>query len=175
MTEVFVQRSFDPPLTDEAFYESLRNATGCFGLYRVQWRQSLLSTDGRRMICWLSGPDVESTRLALRKAGSQEGAAWAGSIHDAPAAGAPPADAANVVVERSFEEPVTLEEIQAIEDAGASCLETHQVRFVRTFFSRDRKRMACLYRAPDAEAVRVAQRMAGMPVDSVWSFRLLSG
>ena len=81
----------------------------------------------------------------------------------------------NVVVERSFEEPVTIGEIQAIEDAGASCLETHQVTFVRTFFSRDRKRMICLYRAPDAEAVRVAQRMAGMPVDSVWSFRLMSG
>jgi hypothetical protein len=174
VTDVFLQRSFDPPLTDETFYESLRNSRGCFGLYRVQWRQSLLSGDGRRMICWLSAPDVESTRLALRKAGSREGIPWAGSVHDSPAAGAPPAEAANVVVERSFDEPVTLEEIQAIEDAGASFLETHEVRFVRTFFSRDRRRMVCLYRAPDAEAVRVAQRMAGMPLESVWSFRLMS-
>ena len=174
MTEVFLHRSFDPPLTEDAFYETLREVTGCFDLYRVQWRQSLLSTDGRRMICWLSAPDAESTRLALRKAGSDEGTPWPGSVHDSPAADAPPADAANVVVERSFDEPVTIEEIQAIEDAGASCLETHQVTFVRTFFSRDHKRMICLYRAPDAEAVRVAQRKAGMPVDSVWSFRLIS-
>jgi hypothetical protein len=79
-----------------------------------------------------------------------------------------------VVVERSFDEPVTIEEIQALEDAGASCLEAHEVAFVRTFFSRDCKRMICLYRAPDAEAVRMAQRKAGMPVDSVWSFRLIS-
>jgi hypothetical protein len=158
VTEVFLHRSFDPPLTEDAFYETLREVTGCFDLYRVQWRQSLLSTDGRRMICWLSAPDAESTRL----------------VHDSPAADAPPADAANVVVERSFDEPVTIEEIQAIEDAGASCLETHQVTFVRTFFSRDRRRMICLYRAPDAEAVRMAQRKAGMSVDSVWSFRLIS-
>ena len=174
MTEVFLRRSFDPPLTEDAFYERLRNAAGCFDLYRVQWRQSLLSTDGRRMICWLSAPDAESTRLALRKAGSDEGTPWPGSVHDSPAAGAPPAEAANVVVERSFDEPVTIEEIQAIEDAGASCLETHEVTFVRTFFSRDRRRMICLYQAPDAEAVRMAQRNAGMPVDSVWSFRLIS-
>jgi hypothetical protein len=174
VTEVFLQRSFDPPLTEDAFYERLREATGCFDLYRVHWRQSLLSTDGRRMICWLSAPDTESTRLALRKAGSHDDSPWPGSVHDSPAADAPPADTANVVVERSFDEPVTIEEIQAIEDAGASCLETHQVTFLRTFFSRDRKRMVCLYRAPDAEAVRVAQRMAGMPVDAVWSFRGIS-
>jgi hypothetical protein len=174
VTEVFLQRSYDPPLTDDAFGEMVHAGASCFDLYRVQWRRSFLSADGRRMICWFSAPDAESTRLALRRAGSHDATPWAGSVHDSPAADAPPAEAANVVVERSFDDPVTLEEIQAIEDAGASCLETHQVSFVRTFFSRDRKRMICLYRAPDAEAVRVAQRMAGMPVDSVWGFRLMS-
>ncbi|KPJ80351.1 MAG: hypothetical protein AMJ58_08895 [Gammaproteobacteria bacterium SG8_30] len=62
-------------------------------------------------------------------------------------------------------------DIQAIEDAGAGCLENHRVRFVRTYFSADRRRMMCLYRAPDAESVRIAQREAGMPVERVWSFR----
>lgn len=172
MTDVFVQRSFDPPLTDESFEVLARNGASCFDLYRVQWRQSLLSSDGRRLFCWFSAPDAESTRLALRKAGSHDAAPWAGTVHDSPASDAPPAHAANVVVERSFESPVTLEEIQAIEDTGAACLQARNVEFVRTFFSRDRKRMICLYRAPDAEAVREAQRKAGMPLDAVWSFRL---
>jgi hypothetical protein len=57
--------------------------------------------------------------------------------------------------------------VQAIEDANAHCLEAHRVRFMRTFFSSDRRRMACLYLAPDAESVRIAQRQATMPVDSV--------
>jgi len=172
MTDVFVQRGVDPPLSDDSFDAMARDSAGCLELYQVQWRQSLLSADGRRMICWFSAPDAESTRLALRKAGSHAGIPWSGTVHDSPASDAPPAETANVVVERSFEAPVTIGEIQALEDAGAACLESRGVRFVRTFFSRDRKRMVCLYRAPDAEAVRQAQRQAGMPVDSVWSFRL---
>jgi hypothetical protein len=172
MGDIFVQREYDPPLTDESFWQMARDAAGCLDIYRVEWQRSLLSADGRRLVCWFRAPDAESTRLALRQAGSAQAAPWPGTIHDSPAADAPPADAANVVVERSFEEPVALEEIQAIEDASASCLEVRDVQFVRTFFSRDRKRMICLYRAPDAEAVREAQRVAGMPVDTVWSFEL---
>jgi hypothetical protein len=174
MTEVFLQRSFDPPLTEDGFGAMARDSESCFGLYRVEWQESFLSADGRRLVCRLSAPDVESARGAFRKSGSPEVVPWAGSVHDAPSADAPAADEANVLVERSFAEPVMLEEIQAIEDAGAWCLEAHDVRFARTFFSLDRKRMICLYRAPDAEAVRLAQRKAKMPVDDVWGFRRLS-
>jgi hypothetical protein len=150
MSDIFVQRDYDPPLTDDNFWQMARDAANCLDIYRVEWQRSLLSTDGRRLFCWFRAPDAESTRLALRKAGSEQAAPWPGTIHDAPAADAPPAEAANVVVERSFGAPVTLEEIQALE------------------------RMVCLYRAPDAEAVREAQRKAKMPVDSVWSFELKS-
>lgn len=172
MSDVFVVREFDPALTDESFEAMTRDGAHCLDLYRVRWRQSLLSADGRRLVCWFSAPDAESTRLALRQAGSPHAVPWPGSVHESPAPDAPPEEAANVVVERSFESPVTLEEIQSIEDAGAACLTARHVAFVRTFFSRDRRRMICLYRAPDAESVREAQRLAGMPVDRVWSFRL---
>jgi hypothetical protein len=78
-----------------------------------------------------------------------------------------------VVVERSFAEPVLLEDIQAIEDRGAWCLEAHGVRFLRTYFSRDRRRMICLYEAGDAESVRIAQQQAGVPFDVAWTARTL--
>lgn len=172
MAEIFLKRTFAPPLTDAIFADMLAGAVGCFGLHRVDWRRSFLSPDGRRLFCWFSAPDAESTRLALRQAGSEQGDPWAGTVHDAPGGAAQRAESANVLVERSWDAPVTLEAIQAIEDAGASCLETHRVRFIRTFFSLDRKRMVCLYAAPDAEAVRIAQHQAGMPVDAVWSFRV---
>ncbi len=74
-----------------------------------------------------------------------------------------------VVVERSFAEPVAFEDIQAIEDRGAWCLEAHHVRFVRTYFSRDRRRMVCLYEAPDAESVRLAEGKAGVPFERAWA------
>ena len=97
--------------------------------------------------------------------------AWAGTVHNAAGADAPSWQEANVLVTRRWEAPVTLEAIQAIEDAGAHCLETHRVRFARTFFAADHTRMLCLYQAPDAESVRLAQRQAGMPVEAVWGFR----
>jgi hypothetical protein len=78
-----------------------------------------------------------------------------------------------VVVERSFGEPVAFEDLQAIEDRGARCLEAHRVRFLMTYFSRDRRRMVCLYEAPDAESVRLAQEKAGMPFERAWTARLL--
>ena len=171
MTDGFVEQTFDEPLTDEGFDAMLSATSGCFGLYRVEWIRSCLSTDGHRMFCWFSAPDLESMRQALRKNGAKA-TSWPGTVHDSPVSDAPPVDSANVVVERSWEAPVTLDEIQALEDTGAWCLEAHNVEFVRTFFSRDHKRMICLYRAPDAEAVRLAQRQANMQVDAVWSFRL---
>jgi hypothetical protein len=74
-----------------------------------------------------------------------------------------------VLVERSFSGPVAFEDIQALEDRGAWCLEAHGVRFLRTFFSRDRRRMICLYEAPDAESVRLAEEKAGVPFERAWS------
>ena len=108
-------------------------------------------------------------RIALRKIETDTSCLWRGSEYFAP--GAEDTRSANVIVTRRFDEPVLLEDIQAIEDAGAGCLQTHRVSFERTFFSADRRRMVCLYHAPDAESVRIAQREADMPVDAVWAFR----
>jgi len=78
-----------------------------------------------------------------------------------------------VVVERSFGEPVQFDEIQAIADRGAWCLEMYGVRFVRSFFSTDRRRMICLYEAQDADSVRETQRKAGVPFERVWAASII--
>lgn len=78
-----------------------------------------------------------------------------------------------VVVERSFEAALTLEELGAAYGRGAHCLETNGVRFVRTYLARDRRRMVCLFEAPDAEAVRRVQTTFGLPVDRVWTARVV--
>ena len=171
MSDVFHLRPMEPAVTPADVRAMADDADGCFNLHKVNWNQSFLASGGQRMLCWYSAPDAESARLALQELGSDTISVWAGRIHDAPGADAPLPDEANVVVERNWDEPVSLEEIQAIEDAGAWCLDTHRVTFVRTFFSYDRKHMICLYRAPDAESVRLAQREAEMPVDRVWAFQ----
>ncbi len=164
-TNMFLERTFDAPLSVGEVLTLARQSRWCYDLYNVAWRGSFLAAGGRKMICWFTAPDAESTRIALRQTGSDIRVLWPGTVHKAPEP-----VVANVLVERSFDAPVAFEDIQAIEDAGSWCLEAHHVRFARTFFSSDRKRMVCLYEAPDAEAVRVAQREAGMPVEAVWAF-----
>lgn len=166
--DLILERRFEPPLSPVDVLERASDSGWCFKMHRVQWEASYLASTGRTMICWFTAPDAEAARLALRRAGAEIARLWRGTVHDAPVAASP-----NVVVERSFTAPVVLDDIQAIESAAAWCLESHRVRFARTFFSADRKRMLCLYEAPDAESVRLAQREAAMPVDAVWAFRTL--
>lgn len=183
MNDAILEREFDTPMTPGDFGEMLVRSAGCFGLHRVDWQHSMLAAGGMKLVCWLRSLDLESVRIVLRSGDGDISDIWPGAetsvelwrseVLDAPDADAEAIRGANVVVERRFDGPVALAEIQAIEDAGASCLEMRNVRFLRTFFSADRQRMLCLYSAPDAESVRQAQREAGMPVERVWSFQRL--
>lgn len=168
-TNLFLERTFDTPLSCADVHARARGSLWCYELYKVDWHGSFLAADGRTMICWFAAPDAESARQALRRAGADTKVFWAGTVHEARAPATP-----NVLVERSFDAPVMLEQIQSIENAGAWCLQTHRVKFARTFFSAKRKRMLCLYEAPDAESVRLAQREASMPFDAVWAFNMIS-
>ena len=140
-------------------------------MHRVAWQGSMMSTDGRELACHFAAPDAESARIALRKAGADTRRLWPGTVHDAPKVSRAEILAANVAVSRRFEAAIEFEAIQALEDAAAACLTLHRVDFLRSYFAIDRRRMLCLYRAPDAESVRIAQHEARMPVEKVWAFR----
>jgi len=74
-----------------------------------------------------------------------------------------------VMVERKFDQPESFDDLQTQELSFGWCAEQHQVTFIRSYFSRDRRRMICEYEAPDAEAVRALQRTAGMPFERIWT------
>src|SRR5690606_3007511 len=118
---VFLERTFEEPLTADDVVGSGRESAWCFDLHRVQWHGSFLSRDGRALVCRFSSPDLESARLALRSSGAQLQRFWPGNV-----AGEGPADAANVVVVRSFPSPVRFEDVSAREQAKAWCLEAHR-------------------------------------------------
>jgi hypothetical protein len=163
-TNAILERVFDRALTADDVFAMARDGAWCFGLHKVDWHGSFLAAGGRAMVCGFSAADLESARLALRKAGADHRRLWAGTVHHGPYPVTP-----NVVVERSFTAPVRLEDIAAIEAAASWCLDEHNVRYAHTFFSLDRTRMLCFYAAPDAESVRIAQHKAAMPVDAVWA------
>lgn len=173
MPELFLEREFAPPLRAAMVRAASANLKeqGCLQLHRVEWMGSLLSADGHRMVCRFRAPDAESLRIVFRTVGVTDmSCLWPGMLHERPGLTEAEGAAANVLVRRRFEQPVSVEQIQALEDAGAWCLEARRVKFIRTYFSTDGKRMICLYHAPDAESVRQAQRQANMPVEDVWGF-----
>ena len=167
-SNMFLTRTFEQPLSVADVCERARSSEWCYLMHKVDWRGSLLATDGRTLICWFIAADSESVRIALRKSGADIQFLWAGTVHEAPEPPLP-----NVLVNRSFQQPVTFEEISAAASAGAGCFRMHRVRYSRTFFSLDRRRMLCLYEAPDAESVRIAQREVALPHDSVWAFHTI--
>jgi len=132
-------------------------------MYRVAHQVSFLSRDGHDVVCVFDSPDAEAVRAVLDRVGDVAERLWPATAH---AAAAMPAEV--VVVERDFDAPVSFDDVQALETRGAWCLEQHRVQFLHTLFALDRRRMLCLYAAPDAESVRLAQAQAGMPVTRVW-------
>ena len=74
-----------------------------------------------------------------------------------------------IIVERKLSDAPTFEAVQAMEEAVAWCLEQHQVKFIRSYFSNDRQTMVCEYEAPDAESVRLVQRTGNLPFERIWA------
>lgn len=166
---MFLRRTFEQPLSVADVVERVRSSDWCYDMHKVDWRGSFLSTNGHTLLCWFIAADAESVRIALRQSGADTQSLWPGTVHEAPEPRVP-----NVIVERSFQDPVTLPQLQSAHDAALECLRTHRVRFARIFFSLDGRRMLCLYEAPDAEAVRIAQRQAALPLDTVWAFHSIT-
>ena len=181
MEHVIVEGRYSEPTTPEAVIERGEGQRFCFDLYGSHPVTYYLALDGGHICCGFRAPDAESVRRALARIGvlppervwtaSLEGAA--GDVADlARAASSAAGRGALVLVERDFALPVDFAAVQALEDAGSWCLDQHHVRFLGTFFAKDRRRMICLYAAPDAETVRLTNRRLQLPFERAWSARV---
>ncbi len=77
------------------------------------------------------------------------------------------------IVERSFATPFSDQELDAVSERMAPCLDLYGVRWVRSHLSQDRLRMVCEYEAPDAERLRKVQHEADARFDRVWAGQLI--
>ncbi len=57
-----------------------------------------------------------------------------------------------VIVERTFDTPLTQKELDAVEKRMAPCLDLYNVRWIRSYWSADRRRMICEYDARMSQA-----------------------
>jgi hypothetical protein len=80
MSTVILERSFDPPLTDELFQELNGRLMPCLDRARVRWIRSHLSLDRRRLVCLFEATDAGVVRDALRQARIPHERVWSGEI-----------------------------------------------------------------------------------------------
>lgn len=73
-----------------------------------------------------------------------------------------------VIVERTFEIPMTDEEFRAVDARIGKCLDLYQVRWIRSRWSSDRRRMICEYEAADTASVRNVQHEAEASFNHAW-------
>jgi uncharacterized protein DUF4242 len=168
MENVVAERLLDEPMMADRLRTMHQQMRRCLEENRVSYVRTYLSADGRRMTCLFAAPDAESVRRVNQVSGIPALRVWTASLHGPAASGDDGAETA-VIVERSFAAATSLEELAVREEAGSWCLDMHRVRYLRTYFSVDRRRMLCLYTAPDAESVRRRQKHIGLPFDAVWT------
>lgn len=181
MEHVIVEGRYAEVTTPEAVLRRGMDQRFCFDLYRSHPVIHFLTLDGTHICCVFRAPDAESVRRALDKiAVLPPERVWAASLEGtdgdlaslARATASAAERGAAVLVERDFAAPVDFAAVQALEDQGSWCLDRHHVRFLGTFFARDRRRMICLYAAPDAEAVRHTNRRLDLPFTRAWAARV---
>lgn len=176
MTEVIIERHPGQPLTPADAAAIIEGGDDCRAIHRLIWHRSLLSTDGRQMVCHLTSPDLESARIALRNAAQRMPMdIWSCTVRDMPELTPAELERGNVAARFRFEAPLTDEQLQSIEACGGVCRTNHRVRILRTFVASDRRRVICLCLAADAESVRIALRDVQPPVERVWALRQFHG
>lgn len=79
-----------------------------------------------------------------------------------------------MVVEQSFESPLSSEQLNDMAKRVDPCLEAFGARWMRSYVSSDRKRLICEFEAADAEKVRASYRSAGVTFERVWTADVFS-
>ncbi|HEY2748842.1 MAG TPA: nickel-binding protein, partial [Polyangia bacterium] len=76
---------------------------------------------------------------------------------------------AKIIVETTFDPPISEAEFDAMADRVMPCLDERAATWVTSYFATDRRRRVCVFEANDAESVRQAYRMSGVKFDRVWA------
>jgi|KBSMisStandDraft_5_1062788.scaffolds.fasta_scaffold4403641_1 hypothetical protein len=74
-----------------------------------------------------------------------------------------------IIIESSWEEPISDEEFDALAERVTPCLDERQATWVTSYMATDRRRRVCVFEARDAESVRQAYRLSGVKFDRVWA------
>lgn len=77
-----------------------------------------------------------------------------------------------IVVETTYDPPLTDELGEEIHERALPCLSARNVSWICSFMSGDRRRSVCRFEGADAETVRQAYRYADVPFDRIWTAQI---
>jgi hypothetical protein len=80
MARIVVERSFSTPQSDADMAVVADRERPCLGIYNVQWKRSLLSTDRLRMVCEYEAADAETLRKVQREAKAEFDHIWGADV-----------------------------------------------------------------------------------------------
>lgn len=169
MNRVVVERSFEQPANIEELSLRERAVASCLSERGVSWIETFVSVDARRMLCVYEAPDAEAVRYTQDRAGLPYQRAWSGQLIEPSSPPEPIAGYSLVMVERDLPADTTQEQFLRVALGAAGCMQSHRVRFYRSVFGGDSGKCACVYSAPDAESVRIANVESGLPMRRAWS------
>jgi hypothetical protein len=76
MELVVVERTLDPPISKEQIERRLHTPSPCYQLRRIKHVDTVISKDGRRMVCFYEAPDAASVRAASEENGDPFDRIW---------------------------------------------------------------------------------------------------
>ena len=74
---IYVEKVIESQAQGKYYCHQFKSGAACLGNYGVSFVDSFHSTDGNRVICHFTAPDLESVRLVLRNAGVAVDTMWA--------------------------------------------------------------------------------------------------
>jgi Nickel responsive protein SCO4226-like len=166
---VLVERRFEQPVEFGDIKSLAAAGSRCFEAHDVRFLKSFFSRDGRRMLCLYEAPDAEAVRIAENQAKVPYERAWSCTNLRTDRPLNKTSDWECVVAESRFSEKITPEFVALARQQSAWCLELHRAEYIESFLGTDGLRMVCIFRAPDAEAVRRASQQGGMPYAEIWT------
>jgi hypothetical protein len=75
----------------------------------------------------------------------------------------------HLVLERSFDPPLTVANVQERVRTSGWCFDLHRVNWHGSFLSIGGRQLVCSFESADAESVRIALRMTGTDMRRLWT------
>lgn len=79
---IVVERSFEQPPSETDLATVAEREKKCKEIRSITWKRSVMSKDGRRMICEYEAPDAETVRRVQLEAGAPFDRIWPAVMHE---------------------------------------------------------------------------------------------